>query len=122
MRHPELPFRRSTLRNWGFRVVLFQALSGWLSWPLGFPFLAVPQGYTRGVDLKGVAQPWIYKTGTAFSRPDGYGKTNPFEDFATCVETYEKDGKGFYVFETVSENQDGQQTVRGTWTNIVRGA
>ena len=44
------------------------------------------------------------------------------QTIATCVEIYEKDGKGFYVFETVSENQDGQQTVRGTWTNIVRGA
>jgi acyl dehydratase len=34
---------------------------------------------------------------------------------------YEKDGKGFYVFESVSKNQDGQEVVRGTWTNIVRG-
>jgi acyl dehydratase len=40
---------------------------------------------------------------------------------ATCREIYEKDGKGFYVFETVSTNQDGAETVRGTWTNIVRG-
>ena len=30
-------------------------------------------------------------------------------------------GMGFYVFETVSTNQDGQEVVRGTWTNIVRG-
>jgi acyl dehydratase len=34
---------------------------------------------------------------------------------------YEKDGKGFYVFESVSTNQDGQEVARGTWTNIVRG-
>ena len=33
----------------------------------------------------------------------------------------ERDGKGFYVFESVSTNQDGQEVVRGTWTNIVRG-
>jgi acyl dehydratase len=39
----------------------------------------------------------------------------------TCTEIYEKDGKGFYVFDAVSENQDGEETVRGTWTNIVRG-
>ncbi|MGH2984060.1 MAG: MaoC family dehydratase N-terminal domain-containing protein [Solirubrobacterales bacterium] len=39
----------------------------------------------------------------------------------TCEEIYEKDGKGFYVFESVSENQEGEQVVRGTWTNIVRG-
>jgi acyl dehydratase len=40
---------------------------------------------------------------------------------ATCKEIYEKGGNGFYVFETVSTNQDGAQTVKGTWTNIVRG-
>jgi acyl dehydratase len=40
---------------------------------------------------------------------------------ATCQEIYEKDGKGFYVFESVSTNQDGEPVVRGTWTNIVRG-
>ena len=39
---------------------------------------------------------------------------------AACGEIYEKDGKGFYVFETISTNQDGAQTVKGTWTNIVR--
>ncbi|HEX2233591.1 MAG TPA: MaoC family dehydratase N-terminal domain-containing protein [Thermoleophilaceae bacterium] len=33
----------------------------------------------------------------------------------------ERDGKGFYVFESVSRNQDGRQVVRATWTNIVRG-
>jgi acyl dehydratase len=33
----------------------------------------------------------------------------------------ERDGRGFYVFESVSLNQDGQEVVRGTWTNIVRG-
>ena len=33
----------------------------------------------------------------------------------------ERDGRGFYVFESVSTNQDGQEVVRGTWTNIVRG-
>jgi acyl dehydratase len=38
-----------------------------------------------------------------------------------CTEIYEKDGKGFYVFETTSVNQDGTVVCRGTWTNIVRG-
>ncbi len=28
---------------------------------------------------------------------------------------------GFYVFETVSRNQRGEQVCLGTWTNIVRG-
>ncbi|MEA2386226.1 MAG: hypothetical protein QOJ22_400, partial [Thermoleophilaceae bacterium] len=40
---------------------------------------------------------------------------------ATMKEIYEKDGKGFYVFESVSTNQDGDEVVRATWTNIVRG-
>jgi len=38
-----------------------------------------------------------------------------------CREIYERDGRGFYVFESTSTNQDGRETVRGTWTNIVRG-
>ena len=33
---------------------------------------------------------------------------------------YEKDGKQFFVFESVSRNQNGQEVARGTWTNIVR--
>jgi acyl dehydratase len=37
-----------------------------------------------------------------------------FKDFS------EKDGRKFYVFESVSRNQEGQEVVRGTWTNIVR--
>ncbi len=40
---------------------------------------------------------------------------------AEVKEIYEKDGKGFYVFESVSSNQDGAEVVRATWTNIVRG-
>ena len=33
----------------------------------------------------------------------------------------ERDGKGFYVFESVSENQRDETVCVGTWTNIVRG-
>lgn len=33
----------------------------------------------------------------------------------------ERDGRGFYVFESVSTNQEGAEVVRATWTNIVRG-
>jgi acyl dehydratase len=40
---------------------------------------------------------------------------------AKCLSIAEKDGKGFYVFETNSVNQDGAQVARGTWTLIVRG-
>lgn len=39
----------------------------------------------------------------------------------TCKSIDERGGKGFYVFESVSENQDGAETVRAIWTNIVRG-
>ena len=41
---------------------------------------------------------------------------------ATCISIEERDNKGFYVFESRSVNGDGAETVRGTWTNIVRGA
>jgi len=37
------------------------------------------------------------------------------------ADAYEKDGRGFYVFMSESTNQDGALTVRGTWTNLVRG-
>ena len=40
---------------------------------------------------------------------------------ASVKDISEKAGMGFYVFETVSTNQDGQEVARGTWTNIVRG-
>jgi len=39
---------------------------------------------------------------------------------ATVKDVSEKDGKTFYVFESVSKNQDGEESVRATWTNIVR--
>jgi acyl dehydratase len=38
-----------------------------------------------------------------------------------CKEIYEQDGRGFYVFESVSTNQVGEETVRAIWTDIVRG-
>ena len=40
---------------------------------------------------------------------------------ASVKDIHEKGGMGFYVFETVSTNQDGQEVARGAWTNIVRG-
>jgi acyl dehydratase len=40
---------------------------------------------------------------------------------ATVKDISERGGMGFYVFETVSENQRGETVSRGTWTNIVRG-
>jgi acyl dehydratase len=40
---------------------------------------------------------------------------------AKVTEIYERGGNGFYVFESVSANQDGDEVVHGTWTDIVRG-
>jgi acyl dehydratase len=40
---------------------------------------------------------------------------------ATVKDISESDGRGYYVFESVSTNQRGEQVCRGTWTNIVRG-
>jgi acyl dehydratase len=34
----------------------------------------------------------------------------------------DRGGMGFYVFESVSENQRGETVCTGTWTNIVRGS
>jgi len=39
----------------------------------------------------------------------------------TVKDIYEKNGMKFYVFESESKNQNGDTTVKGTWTNIVRG-
>jgi acyl dehydratase len=40
---------------------------------------------------------------------------------ASVLDISKRDDKTFYVFETVSANQDGREVVRGTWTNIERG-
>jgi acyl dehydratase len=42
------------------------------------------------------------------------------ETVTEVKDLYEKDGKQFFVFESVSRNQDGREVVRATWTNIVR--
>ena len=43
------------------------------------------------------------------------------ETVASVKDISERDGRGYYVFESVSTNQRGEQVCRGTWTNIVRG-
>jgi acyl dehydratase len=40
---------------------------------------------------------------------------------ASVKDISERDGRGYYVFESISANQRGEQVCRGTWTNIVRG-
>ena len=47
------------------------------------------------------------------------------EEITTCAsvkDIYEHDGRGFYIFETVSVNERGETVCTGTWTDIVRGA
>ncbi|HEV2074960.1 MAG TPA: MaoC family dehydratase N-terminal domain-containing protein [Thermoleophilaceae bacterium] len=41
---------------------------------------------------------------------------------ASVADVYEKGQNGFYVFESRSRNDRGQEVVHGIWTNIVRGA
>src|SRR5688572_3477057 len=43
------------------------------------------------------------------------------ETTVTVESIDERDGKAFYVFESVSRNQRGENVCVGTWTNIVRG-
>jgi acyl dehydratase len=40
----------------------------------------------------------------------------------TVEDITERSGTGFYVFESVSVNQDGDTVCVGTWSNIVRGS
>jgi acyl dehydratase len=40
---------------------------------------------------------------------------------AVVKDISERRGMGFYVFESVSQNQRGETVCTGTWTNIVRG-
>ena len=40
---------------------------------------------------------------------------------ASVKEISERGGMGFYVFESVSQNQGGETVCTATWTNIVRG-
>jgi len=41
---------------------------------------------------------------------------------ASVKDIYEHDGRGFYVFETISINHRGETVCTGTWTDIVRNA
>ncbi|MEX2253787.1 MAG: MaoC family dehydratase N-terminal domain-containing protein [Thermoleophilaceae bacterium] len=55
----------------------------------------------------------------AWSEPVCAGDTITTE--SSVKDIFEKDDKTFFVFESLSTNQEGQEVVRGTWTNIVRG-
>jgi acyl dehydratase len=40
---------------------------------------------------------------------------------ASVKDISERDGRGYYIFESLSRNQRGEQVCRATWTQIVRG-
>jgi acyl dehydratase len=69
----------------------------------------------------GINFPAMVHGGQAFEWGEPVCAGDEITTTARCAEIYEKDGKGFYVFETKSSNQRGEGTVLGTWTNIVRG-
>jgi acyl dehydratase len=69
----------------------------------------------------GINFPAMVHGGQEFSWSEPVCAGDTITTTAKCSDIYEKDGKGFYVFETVSTNQDGAEVVRATWTNIVRG-
>jgi acyl dehydratase len=47
---------------------------------------------------------------------------NEITTVVTVTSIDERGGNGFFVFESVSTNQDGHTVSVGTWTNVVRGA
>ena len=69
----------------------------------------------------GINLPMMVHAGQEFEWGEPACSGDEITTTAKCLEIFEKDGKGFYVFETNSVNQDGETTVKGTWTNIVRG-
>jgi acyl dehydratase len=69
----------------------------------------------------GINLPTMVHGGQDFRRSEPVCAGDVITTTATCTEIYEQDGKGFYVFESVSTNQDGAETVKATWTDIVRG-
>ena len=42
------------------------------------------------------------------------------ETTTTVKDIHERHGLGYYIFESSSKNQRGEEVSRGTWTNIVR--
>ena len=60
----------------------FKTLSDWQPWYPNLPPLA---GYTAAnMNLVGEAEPWVYANSATFA--ENYGRTNPYEDFATVFE------------------------------------
>lgn len=56
-----------------------------------------------------------FRWGPVVVAGDEISTTSRVEDIS------ERGGMGFYIFESVSTNQDGETVCNATWTNIVRG-
>ena len=107
-------FDRETARSAGFRDVVA---------PPMFAVVYSSPAVTQGLfdpDV-GINFAMLVHGGQEFEWGEPVCSSDEITTTAACNDIYEKDGKGFYVFESVSTNHDGQEVVRGTWTNIVRG-
>jgi acyl dehydratase len=82
------------------------------------PPRAPARHHPPGVELNFAA---MVHGGQAFEWDEPACSGDEITTTAKCLSIEEKDGKGFYVFETNSVNQDGARVARGTWTLIVRG-
>jgi acyl dehydratase len=109
----QIHFDRKAAQDAGFRDVvappMFAVVYSWGS--IGPPVL----DKEIGIDLMRMVhggQEFVW--GEPVCAGDTITTATTFKDFS------EKGGRKFYVFESVSKNQGGQEVVHGTWTNIVR--
>ena len=107
-------FDREAARGAGFRDVvappMFAAVySAGAVWPL---FVDPEIGIDFSMMVHGAQE-------FAWGEPVCSGDT--IVTTASVKDISERGPLAFYVFESVSRNQDGQEVVRGVWTNIVRG-
>ena len=107
-------FDREAARGAGFRDVvappMFAAVySAGAVWPL---FVDPEIGIDFSMMVHGAQE-------FAWGEPVCSGET--IVTTASVKDISERGPLAFYVFESVSRNQDGQEVVRGVWTNIVRG-
>jgi acyl dehydratase len=109
----QIHFERRAAQDAGFRDVVAPPMfavvysAGSIGPPIFDPEIGID--YTRMVHG---GQEFVW--GESVCAGDTITTETTFKDFS------EKGGRKFYVFQSVSRNQDGQETVRGIWTNIVR--
>lgn len=68
----------------------------------------------------GIDRALLVHGGQSFTWADPVCAGDSITTRSRLADFYEKDGKSFYVFESVSLNQEGEQTVSGRYTGIVR--